>query len=107
MPELRRYQTSNGSVPFNDWIREVKDKIALVRIRSRLRQLESGNYGDCESVGEGVLEMRVHIGAGYRIYFGRYGVEIVILLCAGDKRSQQSDIKRAKSMWADWKERET
>lgn len=106
MPELRRYQTSNGRVPFNQWMTEMKDKIAQARIRARLRQLESGNVGDCDSVGDGVLEMRIHVGAGYRVYFGRHGIEIVILLCAGDKRTQQSDIKRAKSMWLDWKERE-
>ena len=84
----------------------MKDKIAQVRIRARLRQLESGNFGDYESVGEGVLELRIHVGAGYRVYFGRHGIEIVVLLCVGDKRSQQADIKRAKAMWADWKERE-
>ncbi len=106
MFELRRYKTSNGCIPFTEWMREMKDKIAQVRIRARLRQLESGNFGDYEPVGEGVLELRIHVGAGYRVYFGRHGIEIVVLLCAGDKRSQQADIKRAKAMWSDWKERE-
>ena len=106
MFELRRYKTPNGRVPLSEWMREMKDKIAQARIRARLRQLESGNFGDYEPVGEGVLELRIHVGAGYRVYFGRHGIKIVVLLCAGDKRSQQADIKRAKAMWSDWKERE-
>ncbi len=73
----------------------------------RLRQLELGNFGDCAPVGEGVIELRIHFGSGYRIYCGRYGTEVILLLSGGDKRSQTEDIRRAKGMWADWKERQS
>lgn len=82
------------------------DKVAQARIRIRLRQIEAGNFGDCESVGEGVMELRVHIGAGHRLYFGRHGKSVVLLLCGGDKRSQSADIKYAKALWKEWKGRQ-
>ena len=71
----------------------------------RLRRLEDGNPGDHEAVGEGVSEMRLDVGAGHRVYFARYGIQLVILLCGGDKSSQVSDIAMAKTFWADWKRR--
>lgn len=75
-------------------------------LSSTLFQIESGNLGDWKSVGEGVNELRVHVGAGYRVYFGQHGQRLVILLCGGDKDSQQKDIVRAKAFWADWKRRQ-
>jgi len=71
-----------------------------------LLRVEAGNFGDCEPVGDGVTELRIHVGAGYRVYFGRHGKTVVILLCGGDKGSQAADIKRAKDYWADWKRRQ-
>lgn len=68
--ELFRYQTENGDEPFTEWLQSVRDKVAQARIRVRLRQIEAGNMGDCEPVGEGVVELRVHVGAGYRVYCG-------------------------------------
>ncbi len=62
--------------------------------------------GDIKSVGEGVSELRMHLGAGYRVYFGRHGKAIVVLLCGGDKSSQDMDIKRAKEFWTEWKGRQ-
>ena len=106
MINLVRYQQTNGDEPFSDWLNGVRDKIAQARIRIRLRQVEAGNFGDCESVGEGVSELRMHVGAGYRVYFGRHGQTVVVLLCGGDKRTQTNDIKRAKLFWADWKGRQ-
>jgi putative addiction module killer protein len=76
-------------------------------IRIRLRQVEAGNMGDCEPVGEGVVELRVHVGAGYRVYCGQRGKAMVILLCGGSKGSQAADIKRAKVYWAEWKRRQS
>lgn len=105
MAELRQYIAPDGSEPFNTWLDGIRNKLAQTRIRFRLRQLEIGNFGDCEAVGNGVLELRVHIGAGYRVYCARHGNELILLLCGGDKRTQDSDIKRAKLMWDDWKER--
>mgnify|MGYP000078846564 CR=1 FL=1 len=106
MINLVRYQQINGDEPLSDWLSGVRDKMAQARIRIRLRQVEAGNFGDCESVGEGVSELRVHVGAGYRVYFGRHGQTVVVLLCSGDKRTQTNDIKRAKLFWADWKGRQ-
>lgn len=91
---------------FAEWLASMRDKVAQARIRIRLRQVQTGNFGDCESVGDGVTELRIHVGAGYRAYFGRHGKSVVILLCGGDKRSQSSDIKQAKSLWSEWKRRQ-
>ncbi|MDP5008217.1 MAG: type II toxin-antitoxin system RelE/ParE family toxin [Glaciimonas sp.] len=105
--ELFRYQREDGREPFTDWLSAMRDKVAQSRIRIRLRQVEAGNFGDCETVGDGVIELRIHIGAGYRVYCGRHGKAVVILLSGGDKRSQQSDIKQAKTLWAEWKQRQS
>ena len=104
--ELLRYQSEDGREPFTEWIERVRDKVAQARIRIRLRQVESGNFGDSEPVGEGVIELRVHVGAGYRVYCARHGKAVVILLCGGDKGSQAADIVRAKRLWLDWKRRQ-
>ncbi len=105
MIELFRYQREDGSEPFTEWLRSVRDKVAAARIRVRLRQVEAGNFGDCHAVGEGISELRIHVGAGYRIYFGRQGQAVVLLLCGGDKSNQARDIKRAKDLWSEWKQR--
>jgi putative addiction module killer protein len=106
MIELFRYQREDGREPFTDWLDGMRDNVAQARIRIRLRQIQAGNFGDCDPVGEGVLELRVHVGAGYRAYLGRHGKSVVILLCGGDKRSQAADIKEAKTLWAEWKRRQ-
>jgi putative addiction module killer protein len=105
--DLFRYQREDGHEPFTEWLAALRDKAAEARIRVRLLRLEAGNFGDCESVGDGVAELRIHMGAGYRVYFGRHGKSVVILLCGGDKGSQTADIKRAKDYWSDWKRRQT
>jgi len=86
---------------FRTWLRRLKDSDAVARIVARIRRMEQGNFGDTKSVGAGVMEMRVDYGPGYRIYYVHRGAEIVILLCAGDKRRQQQDIKRAHAMVRD------
>ncbi len=106
MIELFRYQRQDGSEPFSEWLDSLRDKIAQARIRVRLRQVQAGNMGDVKSVGEGVSELRIHIGPGYRVYFGQHGKAMVILLCGGDKSSQDMDIQRAKEFWAEWKSRQ-
>ena len=105
MFEVLRYQTEDGAQPFTDWLETVQDKAAQARLRVRVRRLEAGLFGDCEPVGEGVLELRDHQGAGFRIYFGRHGRAVVILLTGGTKRTQPHDIEAAKAFWADWKRR--
>jgi len=80
---------------FDCWFAELKDKTAVRRIQARIDRAEQGNFGDCEPVGEGVSEMRIHYGPGYRVYFAQQGIEVVILLCGGDKSTQKKDIKDA------------
>ena len=104
--ELLRYRRADGVEPFTEWLNDLRDTNAAARIRLRLRRIEAGNFGDCQPVGEGLQELRVHLGAGYRIYFGRHGEALVILICGGDKSSQTRDINRAKALWLEWKRRQ-
>lgn len=83
---------------FDAWLSALKDKVGRARIAHRIRSAEHGNFGDCESVGEGVSEMRVHIGPGYRVYYARRGEVVYLLLLGGDKSSQKRDIKCAIEM---------
>jgi len=106
MIEVFRYQAEDGKEPVTHWLLALRDKRAQAKLRIRIKRLESGVMGDCELVGDGVLELREHLGAGYRVYIGRHGQAVVILLCGGDKKSQAGDIKTAKEYWADWKRRQ-
>jgi putative addiction module killer protein len=85
---------------FDEWLRALRDHVGKARILARLRSASLGNFGDCEPVGEGVSEMRIHAGPGYRVYFTRRGQTVYLLLCGGDKSSQQKDIRRAKELAA-------
>lgn len=80
---------------FDVWFESLRDKQAARRIQARIDRAEEGNFGDCKPIGEGVSEMRIHYGPGYRVYFAQRGMEIVILLAGGDKSSQDKDIKTA------------
>jgi len=80
---------------FDIWLRKLKDSRGKARILDRIRSAERGNFGDCDSVGNGVTEMRIHFGPGYRIYYSRIGPIVYILLCGGTKRSQNRDIAKA------------
>jgi len=80
---------------FDTWFSNLKDRQAAKRIQARIDRAEDGNLGDCEAVGGGVSEMRIHFGPGYRIYFIKQGIEIIVLLAGGDKSSQAKDIKTA------------
>jgi putative addiction module killer protein len=86
------------SSDFDAWLSRLADQRAKARILARLRSAALGNFGDCESVGDGVLEMRIHFGPGYRLYFVRTGTIVYIVLGGGDKSSQKKDIARAKKM---------
>ena len=102
---LRYYQTSSFEQPFVEWLRGLNDRQARTRIEARLARVAVGNFGDVEPVGDGVMELRMDWGPGYRVYFGRIGQVVVLLLCGGDKRTQQRDIKRAKAYFEDYKAR--
>ena len=83
---------------FDTWLRGLKDSKARARIAQRIESAQAGNFGDCSPVGEGVSEMRLHIGAGYRVYYTRIGGTIYLMLAGGSKSTQQRDIKRAIGM---------
>lgn len=89
---------------FDAWFSLLKDTQARVRIQVRIDRAEEGNFGDCQPVGEGVSEMRIHHGPGYRVYLTRRGMEIVVLLAGGDKRTQARDIKTALKLARELKE---
>lgn len=83
---------------FDGWLKALRDPIAKARVIARIRSAEVGNFGDCAPVGDGISEMRIHIGPGYRLYYCRRGEVTYLLLCAGDKSSQQKDINTAKTL---------
>lgn len=89
---------------FDAWLRQLRDRRAALRVIARIDRLASGNYGDVKPIGGGLSEMRIDYGPGYRVYFMRRGLLIVILLCGGDKSTQQQDIKQAKALAAEWKD---
>ena len=101
---IQYYRTPNGRSPFIEWFESIRDKNTKNRIDKRLERLENGNLGDCQSVGEGVFELRLHFGPGYRIYFGQIDNRLVLLLCGGDKASQIQDIELAKNYWQEYQE---
>ena len=103
--ELREYLLPNGRSPFGDWLLSLKDGKTRARIRVRLDRLKLGNPGDCKSVNEGVQELRLDFGPGYRVYFGQDGESLILLLCGGTKRTQRSDITLAHEHWRDYKRR--
>ncbi len=86
---------------FDDWLASLKDRVGKAKITLRLQRLEHGNAGDHASVGSGVSELRVHSGPGYRVYYKQTGKTIVVILCGGDKSTQETDIKRAKEVAAE------
>lgn len=100
--ELLEYLTESGHNPFREWLEGLRDRQARARIRVRLNRIRLGNFGDCKSVGRGVRELRVPHGPGYRVYFGRKGNTVVILLHGGDKKTQSKDIALAQAYWDDY-----
>ncbi len=102
MVEVREYQTPDGNSPFTSWF-ETLDRQAALKVRTALARIEDGNLGDVKPVGSGVSETRIHFRPGYRIYSGRDGEKLIILLGGGSKKRQRQDIEDAKARWADYK----
>src|SRR6476660_6981538 len=100
---VREYVKADGKSPFRQWLRTLTKAVAA-RIQLRVTRFELGNLGDHKNVGAGVWEARVMFGPGYRIYFGKDGDAIVVLLTGGDKGSQAKDIARAQGFWRDFLE---
>lgn len=91
------------STTFDRWLRKLKDRRAKARIQMRIDRLALGNPGDVEPIGEGLSELRIDYGPGYRVYFLQRGDVLIVLLCGGDKRTQKQDIQKAKAIAAEWK----
>lgn len=102
---LEVYQTKTGTHPFNKWLLELRDIKARQKIRVRLERLGLGNLGDCKSIENGINELKLDFGPGYRIYFAYKGLQHILLLCAGSKRTQKNDIIAAKKYFIDYKMR--
>ena len=101
MIELREYNDQHGRNPFRRWFRRLENR-AAARVAVALERMAEGNLGDVRPVGGGVSERRIPFGPGYRVYFGRDGETIVILLGGGDKRRQQNDIDTARARWRNY-----
>ena len=101
--ELVEYETENGRCPFSEWLDGLKDIAARAIIRKRLNRIRIGNFGHTRSVGEGVFELKIDFGPGYRVYYGLDGDTLVVLLCGGDKGSQEIDIRKANEYWQDYR----
>ncbi|MFY9223921.1 MAG: type II toxin-antitoxin system RelE/ParE family toxin [Blastocatellia bacterium] len=100
---IKIYKTAKGQSPFKEWIKSLTDGATVDVINSRITRIRGGLFGDCKAVGEGVYELRIDYGPGYRVYFGQEGTELVLLLCGGNKSSQKQDIKDAKAYWDNYK----
>lgn len=105
MIETVAYQDSRGAQPYVDWLGKLTDKQAKARILIRVNRVAAGNFGDCKPLREGVMELRIDHGPGYRVYLSRQGPVFVLLLCAGNKSDQARDISRAVEYLNDWKQR--
>lgn len=97
------YEMHNGKSPFLHWLNNLKDVRIRAIIRARLERVKLGNLGDTNKIGDGVLELKISYGPGYRVYFGKDGSDLIILLCGGDKASQKRDIVKAKLLWGEYK----
>lgn len=100
------YETADGRVPFDEWLDALRDIKGRAVIRARINRVRVGLMGDCKPIGDGVSEARIDFGPGYRVYFAQESNTIIILLCGGDKRSQNQDISKAKEYLLDYRSRE-
>ena len=97
--QVKHFVTDNGRDLFGEWINGLKDTQGQIAVLKRIDRMGDGNLGDHSYVGQGVWELRVHFGPGYRVYFGEDGSNLIILLCGGDKHSQKKDIRKAQDLW--------
>jgi putative addiction module killer protein len=104
--ELQEYTDIQGKSPFGDWFNHL-DAPAAAKIVTALVRMEHGNLSNVKGVGAGIFEYRIHFGAGYRVYFGKDGERLIILLAGGTKKRQQSDIEIAQMRWEDYKRRKS
>ncbi|MDE3056316.1 MAG: type II toxin-antitoxin system RelE/ParE family toxin [Verrucomicrobiota bacterium] len=103
--DVEIYETSNGRRPFEEWVEDLREWHTQAKIWTRIDRLKMGNFGDCKTLQDGVCELRIHYGPGIRIYYGKIGTKLILLLCGGDKGSQEKNITKAKEYFKDWSER--
>ena len=103
--EIRHYVTASGNDPYQQWLDGLKDVKGRVIIQRRIDRVTNGNFGDHRFCRDGVWELRIDYGPGYRVYYAREGETVVLLLCGGSKRSQSADIKEAARYWLDYRRR--
>ncbi len=103
MIEVLRYVSGSGEDVIGNWLIKLRDERTQAKITTRFLRLTAGNFGDCKSLGGGIGELRIDWGPGYRIYYAMLSRTRVLLLCGGDKRSQNADIRRARDYWKDYK----
>lgn len=103
--ELTDYLTPEGGSPYQTWLECLADRQARARIVTRVLRMRGGNFGDCKPLEDGVWELRIDHGPGYRVYYARAGRRLILLLVGGDKRTQQADISTAIRYWRDWQAR--
>lgn len=102
---ISEYTDESGESPYCQWLNDLRDVTAKARIIMQVDKMELGLFGDVASIGEGLSELRIHYGPGYRVYFGKEGNQVYLLLCGGDKSTQARDIKKAKAYWQDHRRR--
>ncbi len=103
MFQVLTYVDDDGDKPYAEWLVKLTDKHAKTRVLVRVSRMAAGNFGDCKPVSEGVWELRIDWGPGYRVYYAQSGKNLILLLTGGDKRKQQADIDAAVGYWNDWK----
>ncbi len=102
--KTKEYVTESGKKPFAEWLLKLKDRKSRAIVLRRIGQAEEGNFGTHRDLGDGLFELKIDFGPGYRVYFGLDGDTLIILLCGGNKGSQDRDIETAKKYWADYRE---
>lgn len=101
MFQINDYLTDDGRVPFKEWLSTLTDRKAKARVLTRVQRMAAGNFGDCKPLQDGVWELRIDHGPGYRVYYAQAGKKVLLLLAGGDKSKQQSDINKAITYWKD------
>ena len=105
--EIELYETGSGKCPFEIWVKGIKEIHTRAKVLTRIDRLKLGNFGDCKTLQVGVCELRIHYGPGVRIYYGKIGNKVILLLCGGDKGSQERDIVKAKEYLKDYQSRKS
>ena len=102
--KITYYKDPRGRSPFLEWLEKLSDRVGRAKIKIRMDRLERGNLGDCRSVGQGIYEIKIHEGPGYRVYFGFLDPKIIVIFCGGSKQTQKKDIEKAKQYMSFLKE---